>query len=259
MYKAGDFTNGKMNSIFKESFERGSADISHKQFGDFTLVNKDCEIEYLLTPLEIVYGIYRVNVDGVQQLMSVLDGRIEEHKKDNHEILDLDQFEQHNLIDGLLFLLDENNSPKIERNNYVLRTLTNIACKSDSYIITPRFHDADKNKIMSELNKENNNNPKIVKAFLDGDSYKLDSFFIDVFHFVIDYVITNLESFTIDWNEFKYSSVYFNMATRYKMEGDKRELKQEFVSVCMKHLEHLGFIVRNCPDTYRLNEKTIEI
>lgn len=38
-FKAGDFTNGKMNEIFK-SAERESVDISHKQFGDFVLVSK---------------------------------------------------------------------------------------------------------------------------------------------------------------------------------------------------------------------------
>ena len=41
MYKAGDFTNGKMNEIFKTAYDRGLSQVSHKQFGKFSLVSED--------------------------------------------------------------------------------------------------------------------------------------------------------------------------------------------------------------------------
>lgn len=47
MYKAGDFTNGKMNEIFKEASRersnsvRTSVDILHRQFGEFTLIGEE--------------------------------------------------------------------------------------------------------------------------------------------------------------------------------------------------------------------------
>ncbi len=54
MYKAGDFTNGKMNEIFKKATVRNQQDqrsvkkafisgpiINHKQLGDFVLIDKE--------------------------------------------------------------------------------------------------------------------------------------------------------------------------------------------------------------------------
>ena len=41
MYKAGGFTNGKMNEIFKSTYDRGTTQVNHKQFGKFTLVSEE--------------------------------------------------------------------------------------------------------------------------------------------------------------------------------------------------------------------------
>ncbi len=59
MYKAGDFTNGKMNEIFKKSFKCGeqanydsSVKIKHKQLGGFHLISDGG----LLLPTLIMLG-----------------------------------------------------------------------------------------------------------------------------------------------------------------------------------------------------------
>lgn len=41
MYKAGDFTNGKMNEIFKKCGAECAVKVSHKQFGDTFLLSED--------------------------------------------------------------------------------------------------------------------------------------------------------------------------------------------------------------------------
>ncbi len=79
MYKAGDFTNGKMNEIFKSSFKRGESPvydsgvkIDHKQLGGFYLVS---EGGLLLPTLIMLNG-----VDG-------LHGYIEPFMNKHNELL----------------------------------------------------------------------------------------------------------------------------------------------------------------------------
>lgn len=79
MYKAGDFTNGKMNEIFKNSFKSGEAsiydssvEIDHKQLGRFYLVS---EGGLLLPTLIMLNG-----VDG-------LHGYIEPFMNEHNELL----------------------------------------------------------------------------------------------------------------------------------------------------------------------------
>lgn len=40
-FKAGDFTSGKMNEIFKNSFSGSPVTITHKQLGTFILVDEN--------------------------------------------------------------------------------------------------------------------------------------------------------------------------------------------------------------------------
>ena len=77
MYKAGDFTNGKMNEIFKKSFKCGessrydsSVKINHKQLGCFHLISDNG----LLLPTLIMLG-------GVDGFYSYADLFMEEHNK----------------------------------------------------------------------------------------------------------------------------------------------------------------------------------
>jgi len=65
MYKAGDFTNGKMNEIFKKSFKFGessiydsSVKINHKQLGVFHLVSDGAILLPTLLMLGDVGGFY---------------------------------------------------------------------------------------------------------------------------------------------------------------------------------------------------------
>ena len=81
MYKAGDFTNGKMNEIFKQASQRLVAErydlgdnsygsfISHKQFGDFILVSDDllavkCSSLYATITGGTIEGFYDEYGDG---------------------------------------------------------------------------------------------------------------------------------------------------------------------------------------------------
>ncbi len=65
MYKAGDFTNGKMNEIFKRSFRSGesssydsSVEIKHKQLGNFYLASEGALLLPTLIILIEVEGFY---------------------------------------------------------------------------------------------------------------------------------------------------------------------------------------------------------
>ena len=82
MYKAGDFTNGKMNEIFKKSFKAGesssydsSVEINHKQLGSFYLASESA----LLLPALIMLG----GVDG-------FNGYAEVSMKDCNNLLESD-------------------------------------------------------------------------------------------------------------------------------------------------------------------------
>ena len=48
MYKAGDFTNGKMNEIFKTAYHSGLTQVNHKQFGKFTMVSEECAADMVM-------------------------------------------------------------------------------------------------------------------------------------------------------------------------------------------------------------------
>ena len=82
MYKAGDFTNGKMNEIFKTCFKAGESSsydsgvkIEHKQLGGFYLVSESG----LLLPTIIMLG----GVHGFNDYA-------ESHMKDHNELLKSD-------------------------------------------------------------------------------------------------------------------------------------------------------------------------
>ena len=101
IYKAGDFTNGKMNDIFKEAFGCGSASINHKQFGSFYLVNG---YSNEMLARRIYAKIAGVDVDEVTAMSEIdlvastemllrVNGEIDSHRNVN------------NLIDGLLLLV----------------------------------------------------------------------------------------------------------------------------------------------------------
>lgn len=70
-YKAGDFTNGKMNEIFKAASggDFGIVDIEHKQQGGFKLMSVDGFNAIIDSILRFNFGIIRI--DG--ELVSVFD------------------------------------------------------------------------------------------------------------------------------------------------------------------------------------------
>lgn len=74
MYKAGDFTNGKMNEIFKSANGMDGALISHKQHGNFVLISEDRlhSLAQLILESRYMCGS-EVNDDGGFSLYSAMD------------------------------------------------------------------------------------------------------------------------------------------------------------------------------------------
>lgn len=95
MYKAGDFTGGKMNAIFKAAAKQGEdigkcgAEISHKQFGGFTLISeesfaiKSCNLYCIISGSDIhsFYSEFGDGTDGAdaRQLTAVNDLLFSKH------------------------------------------------------------------------------------------------------------------------------------------------------------------------------------
>lgn len=84
MYKAGDFTNGKMNEIFKDASQSNvthrsarrvggvGAYISHKQLGDFVLIDEELLAVKSAFLYEVITGIkieefYSTHGDGSEE------------------------------------------------------------------------------------------------------------------------------------------------------------------------------------------------
>lgn len=93
-YKAGDFTNGKMNEIFKSAsgVDFGVVDIEHKQQGSFKLMSGDGFNAIVDSILRFNFGI--IKIDGVH--VSVFD--YAELKSPSDAIIELDYIiEMHGL------------------------------------------------------------------------------------------------------------------------------------------------------------------
>jgi len=255
MYKAGDFTNGKMNEMFRMAFSDGAIDIKHKQLGEFSLINKEAELHYLLTPLEIVHGIYYITTESGTKLMSVLDSNSDDIREEHPEVLDADQYKANDLLNGLMFLSDEYNKPRPDNDSYASRCLMRIMCNNDNLMSCSSIHNANKDTIIKSLCEDGNtSSKKIVVKFLDDNSHHKANFFSIVCDSVINAAITSIESNDQHWNIFEFSNVYFDVTSAY----DKK-LKQEMVSVCMEHLINQKIINRLCHDTYEININTINL
>lgn len=100
-YKAGDFTNGKMSEIFKNSFENPSTKITHKQLGDFHLVS-DKAMKVLNETIER-YVNKCVRVDG-KLIPSITPNHINRDELFKDEIYDADYVRS--LSDQLNYISD---------------------------------------------------------------------------------------------------------------------------------------------------------
>ena len=252
MYKAGDFTNGKMNEMFSLSYSDGSIDVKHKQFGAFSLVNKEHDLRYLLTSLEISYGVYPVDVEDGIELRSVLCGGAE-HISHTGDYLSTDNYTPTELLNGLFFLSDVCSEYRVGNDCYASRMLMRLVCAKENTMSVDSILNADKESIKETITKRNNSLSKdVISDFLDDPSHHKVVLFRAVCDVVYELALSSIEESTTDWNVFEIGSVFAAIAKEYN-----QKVRQELLEVCVEHLLNQKIINLYSPDEYTINIKTI--
>ena len=154
MYKAGDFTNGKMNEIFKAAHAE-DVTISHKQLGDFRLSSVESDFECLMTVLECKYGIFLDTSSDKKVFRSLLSTDVLGININTSLEAYANSFDAKKLATGLLFLSEKRGEGVLNGSNPT-RSLMWIALAKDCYIPINHISNTDSKKLISIVTAKNN-------------------------------------------------------------------------------------------------------
>lgn len=246
MYKAGDFTNGKMNDIFSTAYSDGAVDISHKQFGSFKLINKDESTHYLLSALELTYGISYEKVGSEFILSSLLSVDEFAIGVGTDYQMNADYFTAESLLAGLFYLSDKHHKPKANED-FVAQTLTRLILNGNGLLNVNNIDNCNKKEVLKSIKATNNAlSMDKVKAFLDlGIGTNKHKIYLATRNAVKELAINSIQHNVIDgdvesrgyWNMHKFCLVYFNVTD--ELGGG---VNQESVYSCLEHLRQEGAI-----------------
>lgn len=263
MYKAGDFTNGKMNDIFSMAYSDGAVDISHKQFGSFKLINKDESTHYLLSALELTYGVTYEQINGKFVLNSLLSTSEFAIGVGTDYQMNADYFTAERLLAGLFFLSDKYHKP-LASEDFVAQTLTRLILNGDGLLSVTSIDNCNKKELLKSIKTQNNSmSMDKVSEFLDlGIGTNKHLVYLYTRNAVEELAINSIQDNVIDgdsesrgyWNMHKFCLVYFDVME--KLEG---KTNQESVCACLEHLKQEGVINYISEDEFEINVCSSEI
>ena len=246
MYKAGDFSNGKMNEIFIMAHSDGVAHIKHRQLGQFRLVGADHEFASLSGALEDKFGIFVEKTNDGLEFKSILSPNSKHH--DN-----IDNYKTKNLINGL-FLLSGHVS-LVGRAISTSVILMQIICADDYFMSVNHIGNGNTKDIKKAALKNNNSlDEDLVDAFLNGCVGKRSRMFADVCNSILSVVMDSNPREDAHWNSFSFSSVYFHVK-----ENVPKFPNQESFAACMAHLLSGRVISQICADEFMLTTEPLSI
>jgi hypothetical protein len=266
MYKAGDFTNGKMNDIFKTAYSDDSVSISHKQLGEFRLSSKEADLQCLMTVLECTYGLFLDSkAGGGKVIRSVLCTDKLGFNIDTSLESYANSFNAEKLVSGLLLLSEKGWGKRLNTKDPII-SLMRIASGNDCSVRVNYIGNANKKELLSSaLGGKNSLSKDKANEFLADINQRV---FNTVCKVIMGMAADSIQEHIIDtncqpeydWNQLKYCLIYFGVCDILG------KVDQEHVEVCVQHLKNEGVISEidlgefgACENEFKINMPSVTI